>query len=348
MNNPILSCNNISKTFGISKAVTNLSFELYKGDILSILGPSGCGKTTLLRLIAGLENPTSGEIMLSNRTVYGQNINIPPNKRHLGMIFQDYALFSHLTVEDNISFGISHLNSDEKKKIISNCLEITKLSDQEKKFPHELSGGQQQRVALARTLATNPSLILMDEPFSNLDTQLRLELRNQVHAILRQTNTTTIFVTHDRDEAFVLSDKIGIMLNGQILQIDSPDKVYFWPNSKNVGLITGSCNFIKGIVQNPHAVTSIGNLPLRENHHSANNSKVDILIRPNDLTMQVTPNGDCVVIKKEFRGDETLFWVKIPSGEIIPCKHKKYTTLFEGLKVQLSADEHVKFNAFSI
>ena len=346
MNKPILSCNNISKSFGNTEAVIDLSFDLYQGDILSILGPSGCGKTTLLRLIAGLEEPDNGEIMLLDKKIYAKNKNVPPNKRNVGMIFQDYALFSHLTVEDNISFGISQLESNERKKIVSHCLEITKLIGQEKKFPHQLSGGQQQRVALARTLATSPSLILMDEPFSNLDTQLRLELRNQVHDILKETNTTTIFVTHDRDEAFILSNKIAIMLNGEILQIDSPDKVYFWPNSKNVGSITGNCNFIKGIIQDDYVRTSIGNLPLRQKQHSENNQPVEILIRPNDLVMKVTPEGDCVVIKKEFKGDETLFWVKIPSGEIIPCKHKKYTTLFEGLKVTLTADEHVEFNAF--
>jgi len=346
MNTPILSCKNISKSFGTTKAVVDLSFDLQQGDILSILGPSGCGKTTLLRIIAGLEEPTSGDITLSNNTIYNENTNIPPNKRNIGMIFQDYALFSHLSVEDNISFGISHLKSNDKKKIVDHCLEITQLIGEEKKYPHQLSGGQQQRVALARTLATSPSLILMDEPFSNLDTQLRLELRNQVYEILQETNTTTIFVTHDRDEAFVLSDKIGIMLKGEILQIDSPDKVYFWPNTKEVGLITGNCNFIKGTVEKDKVVTSIGTLPLREKYHSDNKDIVDVLIRPNDLLMNVTPHGECEVIKKEFRGDETLFWVKTPSDEIIPCKHKKYTTLFEGLKVNLTADEHVKFNAF--
>ena len=346
MNTPILSCKNISKSFGATKAVVDLSFDLYQGDILSILGPSGCGKTTLLRIIAGLEEPTTGNITLLNNTVYNDNTNIPPNKRNVGMIFQDYALFSHLNVEDNISFGISQLKSKDQKEIVDNCLEITKLKGHETKYPHQLSGGQQQRVALARTIATNPSLILMDEPFSNLDTQLRLELRNQVYEILRETNTTTIFVTHDRDEAFVLSDKIGVMLDGEILQIDSPDKVYFWPNNKDVGLITGNCSFIKGRIQNGTAITSIGNLPLREKYKSNKNDEIEVLVRPNDLLMTVAQDGNCEVIKKEFRGDETLFWVKIPSGEIIPCKHKKYTTLFKGLKVTLNADQHVKFNAF--
>ena len=346
MNTPILSCKNISKSFGATKAVAELSFDLYQGDILSILGPSGCGKTTLLRIIAGLEEPTAGNITLLNNTIYNDNINIPPNKRNVGMIFQDYALFSHLNVKDNISFGISQLKSKDQKEIVNNCLEITRLKGQETKYPHQLSGGQQQRVALARTLATSPSLILMDEPFSNLDTQLRLELRNQVYEILRETNTTTIFVTHDRDEAFVLSDKIGVMLDGEILQIDSPDKVYFWPNNKDVGLITGNCSFIKGRIQNETAITSIGNLPLREKYKSNENDEIEVLVRPNDLLMTVAKDGNCEVIKKEFRGDETLFWVKIPSGEIIPCKHKKYTTLFEGLKVTLNADQHVKFNAF--
>ncbi|PZC43978.1 MAG: iron(III) transport system ATP-binding protein [Chloroflexi bacterium] len=218
--------------------------HLLAGEILSILGPSGCGKTTLLRIIAGLENPSQGNIYLKNHKIFGPNINLQPSNRNIGMIFQDYALFPHLTVEKNILFGISNLEKKIQDENSERVQQLTRLEGLKDRYPHELSGGQQQRVAIARTLATNPTVLLMDEPFSNLDASLRLSVRMEMEQILKSSNTTTIFVTHDREEAFSISDRVAIMVEGAIQQVGPPDQIYFWPNSKESALMSGNCDFI--------------------------------------------------------------------------------------------------------
>jgi iron(III) transport system ATP-binding protein len=197
--------------------------HLSPGEILSILGPSGCGKTTLLRIIAGLEIPLKGNIFLKNHEISGPNINLQPSDRNIGMIFQDYALFPHLTVEKNILFGISNLEQKIQDDNVERVQQLTRLQGLMSRYPHELSGGQQQRVAIARTLATNPTVLLMDEPFSNLDASLRLSVRMEIEQILKSSNTATIFVTHDREEAFSISDRVAIMVDGAIQQVGPPD-----------------------------------------------------------------------------------------------------------------------------
>jgi len=321
--------------------------DLYSGEILSILGPSGCGKTTLLRIIAGLENPTQGMINLDGEEIFGPRNNVEPYKRNIGMIFQDYALFPHLSVEKNILFGISHLDSKVQTENLERVKKLTRLDKLLKRYPHELSGGQQQRVAIARTLATNPSVLLMDEPFSNLDASLRLTVRMEMEEILRESNTATIFVTHDREEAFSIADRVAVMASGSIKQIGPPDQIYFWPNSKETALISGSCNFIDGVISGDYVKTSIGLLPLRITSGFSENEKVQVAIRHTDLSMEPTPSGNNTVVRKDFRGDETIFWVETPEKELIQCKHKIHTTLFPGLKVKLAPVQYTKFNVFS-
>ena len=347
MVNKLLHCQNISKTFGSVVAISELDLSINPGEIISILGPSGCGKTTLLRLIAGLDAPDEGSITLNNRILVDGTTWVPPHKRGVGMVFQEFALFPHKTVKENIEFGLSELNSYQKSTRVKDALNLTRITELENRFPNELSGGQQQRVALARTLATQPYLLLMDEPFSNLDSGLRSLVREEVKAILRETDTATIFVTHDREEAFSISDQVAIMLEGTVHQIDPPDKIYFWPNTKDVAVLSGGCDFIKGKIENNFAITSIGQLPIRVIGEYPDGIEVEIAIRPNDLTMTPNPNGSSRVIRKEFRGDDTLFWVESPSGEIICCKHKIHTTLFAGLRVDLSPEKFVTFNVFT-
>ena len=209
--NPTLECKHISKTFGRSIAVSEVSLAMNHGEIVSILGPSGCGKTTLLRMIAGLENPDAGTISLGGKDVYNETTNVPSENRNLGMVFQEYALFPHLTVEQNLAFGIELKDKKEKIQRIQKITELTQLTGFSDRYPHELSGGQQQRTALARTLATEPTLLLMDEPFSNLDASLRQSVRSQVETIIRASGTSTIFVTHDKEEAYSISDRVAIM-----------------------------------------------------------------------------------------------------------------------------------------
>ena len=348
MLNSILQCADLDISFGNHQVLNNLHMDLYPGEILSILGPSGCGKTTLLRIIAGLETPSRGTIYLKNQKIFGRSTNLEASKRNIGMIFQDYALFPHLSVEKNILFGISHLNHKIQVENLERVQKLTRLGGLLKRYPHELSGGQQQRVAIARTLATSPNILLMDEPFSNLDASLRLTVRMEIEGILRESNTATIFVTHDREEAFSIADRVAVMTSGSIKQIGRPDQIYFWPNSKETALMSGSCNFVDGIISGDHVKTSIGILPLRITEEYSDNEKVQVAIRHTDLSMEPTPSGENTVIKKDFRGDETIFWVETAEKELIQCKHKIHTTLFPGLKVNLSPVQYTKFNVFSV
>ena len=347
MLNSLLQCADLDISFGNHQVLENLHLDLYPGEILSILGPSGCGKTTLLRIIAGLETPSNGTIYLKNQEIFGQSSNLEASKRNIGMIFQDYALFPHLSVEKNILFGISHLDSKVQTENLERVQKLTRLDRLLERYPHELSGGQQQRVAIARTLATNPSVLLMDEPFSNLDPSLRLTVRMEMEEILRESNTATIFVTHDREEAFSIADRVAVMASGSIKQIGPPDQIYFWPNSKETALISGSCNFIDGVISGDYVKTSIGLLPLRITSGFSENEKVQVAIRHTDLSMEPTPSGNNTVVRKDFRGDETIFWVETPEKELIQCKHKIHTTLFPGLKVKLAPVQYTKFNVFS-
>jgi len=343
----ILVCNNISKKFGKSVAVSDVSIQMNKGEIISILGPSGCGKTTLLRMIAGLENPDNGTISIEGREVYNKVINIPSENRNLGMVFQEYALFPHLTVRENLEFGVDQKPKTEKEKKVYKIAELTQLINFMDRYPHELSGGQQQRTALARTLATEPDLLLMDEPFSNLDASLRQSVRSHVEQIIRDSGTSTIFVTHDKEEAYSISDRVAIMSDGLIHQIAPPDQIYFWPMTKKVAELGGTCDFISGKIDDSVAQTSAGPLPLRVTSHYPNGTDVTVVIRPNDLKMTPSPTGDHTVIRKEFRGDDTIFWVETPKNEILRCKHKTHTTLFTGLKVTLTPEKYAKFNTFT-
>ena len=344
----LLKCSDLNIKFGQNHVIKNLNMHLLSGEILSILGPSGCGKTTLLRIIAGLEIPSRGSIFLKNHEIFGPNINLQPSNRNIGMIFQDYALFPHLTVEKNILFGISNFEQRIQDDNLERVQQLTRLEGLMDRYPHQLSGGQQQRVAIARTLATSPTVLLMDEPFSNLDASLRLSVRMEMEQILKSSNTATIFVTHDREEAFSISDRVAIMVDGAIQQVGPPDQIYFWPNSKESALMSGSCDFIKGSVSGESVNTSIGPLPLRMPETFSDGDQVEVAIRQTDLSMEPTPTGENIVVRKDFRGDETIFWVKTPQEEVIQCKHKIHTTLFPGLKVHLSPVQYTKFNVFNV
>ena len=231
---PYLTCKNISKTFNGAPAVESVSIDLLPGEIMSILGPSGCGKTTLLRLIAGFETLDEGEIKIENNIISSNQTHLPPEKRNIGMVFQDYSLFPHMNVEQNITFGLQNYNQDEKEFRLQEILKLIQLVGFEKKLPAELSGGQQQRIALGRTLAPKPSLILLDEPFSNLDAVTRKEVMSDINQIILESKTASILVTHDRDEAFSIANKLVVMINGKIFQMDNPGNIYNLPNNIEV------------------------------------------------------------------------------------------------------------------
>lgn len=248
-------------------AVASFDLEINKGEIITLLGPSGSGKTTSLRMIAGFEQPTSGEIIIGNTVVSSDTTLLPPEKRGIGMVFQDYALFPHLTVEKNVMFGLSGLKGAAKKKRIKEVLDLVSLEEYAHRYPHELSGGQQQRVALARALAPEPQVILMDEPFSNLDASLREKMRSEIQTILRKAKTTAILVTHDQKDAFAVSDRVVVMNEGVIQQVAAPREMYRCPRNCFVAQFLGKTNFISGKqIDNDlkHVYTHIGKVCLPE------------------------------------------------------------------------------------
>ncbi len=259
----IIELSNISKRYRNADkfAVDNVSFSLEKGEILALVGESGSGKTTLLRIIAGLEHPDNGTIQLAGDIIVNGRKSLPANKRKTGMVFQDYALFPHLTIFENVRFGLSGLSKSEAEKRVHESLELTGLKEDVKKYPHQLSGGQQQRVALARALAPRPELLLMDEPFSNLDTILRDQVREEVQQIIKSVGITAILVTHDTKDAFSTADKIAVMLSGKLLQIDTPDALYNEPQSAYVAELFGKSNNLEATVEPGGFKTPFGFIP---------------------------------------------------------------------------------------
>ncbi|KYG28283.1 ABC transporter ATP-binding protein [Alkalihalobacillus trypoxylicola] len=279
---------NVSKKFNPSNysAVNSVNLEVNQGEIITLLGPSGCGKTTTLRMIAGFEQPTSGRLRIDSKEVFGEHVNIPPEKRGIGMVFQDYALFPHLTIEKNVAFGLNRWKLLDKRKRVKEVLELVGLSEFSKRYPSELSGGQQQRVALARALAPKPHLVLMDEPFSNLDAGLRERMRHDVTSILRKSGTTAIIVTHDQKDAFAVSDQVVVMKDGIIQQIASPKEMYRCPANCFVAQFVGKTNLLEGKVcaDMAHVQTRIGMVSL--------SSKSSELIE--NVRLSIRPEG-CLI-----------------------------------------------------
>lgn len=344
---PVIQCSDVTKMFGSTKVLEGVSFDLEEGEILSILGPSGCGKTTILRLIAGFEQVNSGKILVQDRIVSSPSVHVPAHHRDVGMVFQEYALFPHMTVAENVSFGLQWVNRSERRRRVADVMEIVRLTGLEKRYPHELSGGQQQRVALARTLAPRPVTVLLDEPFSNLDASMRSEMRYEVESILRDNSIATIFVTHDREEAFAMADRIAVMNNGRIEQIDSPDVIYHSPATRFVARLTGTCDFLQGQVAGGEAATEIGALSiLSSNGPFEQGSDVELLVHPDDFSISPDDNGSLVVKSKEFRGDETMLVIATPSGSSLRCRQRSYSKLRPGMKVTLEPVKDGPFLAF--
>jgi len=281
----------ITKTYKGERqaAVCNVSLKVKKGSIITLLGPSGCGKTTTLRLIAGFERPESGEISIGGKLMAGEKTWVSAEKRKIGMVFQDYALFPHLNVEENIGFGY---RGKDKKERVQEVLEMVNLLGFEHKGVHHLSGGQQQRVALARALAKRPEVILLDEPFSNLDTNLKQTMRNEVRRILKKANATGILVSHDQKDALAISDEIVVMKGGIIQQKGSPRKIYQFPNNAFVAGFVGESNMMEGTVEpgKRWIRTDIGRIPCNQYHIISEGEKILISLRPNGF--QLAEDGE--------------------------------------------------------
>lgn len=287
---------------GESPAVERVSFDLGEGEMLALLGPSGCGKTTTLRMIGGFETPDEGRILLRERDITG----LPPEVRGIGFVFQDYALFPHLSVLDNVKFGLRRQPRAKAEARARQMLDLVGLKGLDSRKPHELSGGQQQRVALARTLAVAPPLVLMDEPFSNLDAAMRVETRQDVRKLLKDAGSAAILVTHDQEEAMAVADRIAVMDQGRVVQIGTPDEIYRNPVSAFVASFLGRSNILRGTANGMEVQTSFGNLPLSR----AANGAVSLSVRPEQIMLERDPEGTASVVGREFRGHDQLYWVQ--------------------------------------
>ncbi len=300
-----------------TKIVNNISFKVKKGELVCLLGPSGCGKTSTLRLIAGLEIPNSGSISIAGKCVSDKNTFIEPHKRDVGFLFQDFALFPHLTTKENIAWGLSHLEPKKKTNRLEELLEQISMTEHGDKYPHELSGGEQQRVSLARALAPKPSLLLLDEPFSSLDTKLRHEIRAETSKILKDTNTTAIIVTHDPEEAMLIADKIVLMCGGEILQEGTAQELYDKPRNKYVASFLGYVNHVNGLVNDEIIETILGKIP---NRNFPDKTKLDVILRPQALSPSKLTNKDnqrqCATIESiKFMGTVNHIWSNVKNTD---------------------------------
>ena len=303
---PALVCRDLSKTFDGVRAVDGLDLEVPTGSLTALLGPSGCGKTTALRLIAGLERPDRGTVEVRGRVVAGDGTWVPPERRRVGMVFQEWALFPHLDVTANIAFGLDGDIVDR----VAVMLELAQLDGLAHRMPHELSGGQQQRVALARALAPGPDLLLLDEPFSNLDAQLRAEVRGQVRAILEATGTTAVFVTHDQEEALSIADRIAVMVEGTVRQTATPFEIYTAPRDAQVARLVGQANLVAAVVTNGRASSPFGEVPAP----GIPDGPCELLVRPESVAIVADPAGADHVVDVEFYGHDQLIRCRLAGG----------------------------------
>ena len=324
----VLKVKNVSKAFADQPVIENLSLSLEKGKIGCLLGPSGCGKTTILRVIAGFEGIDAGEIHLKQTVVSRRHILVPPEQRRIGMVFQDYALFPHLSVKDNVAFGLRNINGKKKQRRIDKLLHLVRMVDAAQKFPHEISGGQQQRVALARALAPEPELLLLDEPFSNLDVALREQLSTEVREILKKQATTALMVTHNQHEAFAVSDEIGVIQDGKLLQWDTGHNLYHRPANDWVADFVGDGVLLPGIVLDNHRVqTGLGILEGQFKYPCQDGCPADVLIRPEDIIHDDASCFKARILKKHFRGANILYTLQLPSEDVVlalvpsTCQH---------------------------
>lgn len=314
-------------------AVQGISFAAREGEILCLLGPSGCGKTTILRAIAGFEPVCSGQLFLSGQLVSSPDIMIPTENRRVGMVFQEYALFPHLRVQDNIAFGLHHLARSERAGRVQEMLRLTGLEGFERRYPHELSGGQQQRVALSRALVQNPVVLLLDEPFSNLDPDMAGRMRQELHDLLRRTKTTTVLVTHDHDEAFAMADRIAVLNHGRLEQFDTPEMMYHMPATPFVADFVGQADFIPGTVSQGMVHTELGEFP--DTIECKDGTALVVMIRPDDIHLVPKEGASSRVISRQFHGSENLYTVSLPSGQIVHSSQGSTSVYRAGTTVEL-------------
>ena len=328
-----IRCTDLTKSYGPVRAVDGLELEVERGSITALVGPSGCGKTTTLRLLAGFERPDRGTICVGDRVLAGPSAFVPPEDRRIGVVFQEYALFPHHDVAGNIAYALGRKADKER---VADVLRLVGLEGISNRQVHELSGGQQQRVALARALAPYPEVVLLDEPFSNLDASLRDRLRQEVSEILRDTGVTAVFVTHDQEEALSVADTVAVMSEGRIEQIGSPEEVYSRPSTRWVAEFIGEIEVLEGRVRNGRAECELGSVPAGDSL-----GKVDVLIRPESLAVAGRASSRSVpaeVVSRRFFGHDQLLELRLGSGRVVRSRQLGFPTWHAGDRVHVTID----------
>ncbi len=342
---PIVKTTNLTKRYSqhAPPAVDQLDLSVYQGEVLCLLGPSGCGKTTLLRLIAGFETPDDGSVEVAGKVVASGSVMVPPEHRRIGFVFQDFALFPHLTVLDNVAFGLRGTRA-QKRERAAEVLALVGLTVFDSRFPHQLSGGQQQRVALARALAPRPHILLLDEPFSNLDASLRGSTRDEVRAILARSGITAVMVTHDQEEALSFGDRVAVMRDGRIEQVGTPEEVYFHPATAFVASFLGRTNLLRGLAEGRTAATPIGAVPLT----ATADGRVIISLRPDHLELvpadsdagSALPKVVATVVRREFKGHVVTYEAVLrANGRIGPVSPEERLIVFASPESRLAVGD---------
>lgn len=324
----VLKLDGVTKRFGSECAVEELSLSVREGELLTLLGPSGCGKTTTLRLIAGLERPDSGSIRVDGKQVAAadERAFVPPERRDVGVVFQDFALFPHMSAAENVGFGLTDLDAEARERRVNELLDLVGLASHADSKPDELSGGQKQRIALARSLAPEPEILLLDEPFSNLDVDLRVEMREEVRRILKETGVTGISVTHDQEEAMSISDRVAVMSEGTLMQVARPESVFQHPESRFVAGFLGHASFLSGYVADDIVETPLGRIGRDRIHGLApeyDQTRIDVLVRPDDVLIRPADGSeaDGRVTYRRYLGPTVLYRVELENGDVVEAMH---------------------------
>jgi iron(III) transport system ATP-binding protein len=340
----VLELDGVTRRFDTEAAVDQLSLSVREGELLTLLGPSGCGKTTTLRLLAGLERPDSGTIRVRDEVVAGEDRFVTPEDRNIGLIFQDFALFPHLSVAANVAYGIQDRPDDAIDRRVEELLDLVGLSAYGDYSPDSLSGGQRQRVALARSLAPEPDVLLLDEPFSNLDVGLRTEMREEVRRILKAAGVTAISVTHDQEEALSISDRVGVMHDGRLEQVGRPEAVFQNPASRFVAHFLGHAGFVTGRREDGAVSTVLGSIDpgrLVGYEPAMDGSTIDVLVRPDDLGISEAASGaDGRIIHRQYTGPSFVYRIELETGDVVHAQvnHVDRFEVGQAVAVELTAD----------
>jgi len=338
MTQPVISLDDVTVRYGDVEAIRGFTLEVGEGSLVALVGPSGCGKTTALRAIAGFEQPTTGTITIRGQVVSGENTLVAPEHRNVGMVFQEYALFPHISVAENVGYGV---RGSDRVRRVEEVLALVGLDNHGDRFPHELSGGEQQRVALARALAPEPDVVLLDEPFSNLDAPQRERMRRELRKILKTARVTAIFVTHDQAEALAIADVIAVMRDGHIRQVGVPDDVYAAPVSPWVAKFLGDAVLFDGTAAGGSVATVLGSVPTV----LPDGANAKVMIRPEWIMPTTTDDGTGLVVDREFYGHDQRVEIELDEGDVVEALVPTRTAIHVGDRVAIELADSIVYEA---